>query len=266
MLKVIKSLVIVLLLSAIAGRSFGIAGAGYTTDGYKVKTVVIDAGHGGHDPGTVGRTAKEKNVVLKLALELGKRIKEEYPEVKVLYTRSTDKFVDLSDRSAFANRNEADLFISLHCNASPRSKSVKGTETFVMGLHKTDGNLEVAKRENSVILKETNYQQKYKGFDPNSPLAYIMLANYQSAFLTNSLRFAQLVENNFAKHRASRGVKQAGFLVLWRTTMPSVLVEIGFLSSPEEEQYLISEKGNRENAERLLNAFGQYKKVVETGE
>ncbi|ODS81118.1 MAG: N-acetylmuramoyl-L-alanine amidase [Cytophagaceae bacterium SCN 52-12] len=266
MLKVIKSLVIVLLLSAIVVPGFGIGPVGYTTDGYKVKTVVIDAGHGGHDPGTVGRSAKEKNVVLKLALELGKRIKEEHPDVKVLYTRSTDKFVDLSDRSAFANRNNADLFISLHCNASPRSKAVKGTETFVMGLHKTDGNLEVAKRENSVILKETNYQQKYKGFDPNSPLAYIMLANYQSAFLTNSLRFAQLVENNFARHRSSRGVKQAGFLVLWRTTMPSVLVEIGFLSSPEEEQYLISEKGNAENAERLLKAFGEYKKAVEIGE
>jgi N-acetylmuramoyl-L-alanine amidase len=262
MLKVIKSLVIVLLLLASVLRALAIAPE-TTAEGYRVKTVVIDAGHGGHDPGTVGRVAKEKTVVLKLALELGKRIESKYPDVKVLYTRSTDKFVDLSDRSAFANKNNADLFISLHCNASPKSKSVKGTETFVMGLHKTDGNLEVAKRENSVILKETNYQQKYKGFDPNSPLAYIMMANYQSAFLTNSLRFAQLIENNFGRARQSRGVKQAGFLVLWRTTMPSVLVEIGFLSNPEEEQYLISEKGNAENAERILKAFGAYKKAVE---
>lgn len=265
MLKVIKSLIIVLLLPVSFIQAGGFPPASDAV-GYKVKTVVIDAGHGGHDPGTVGRVAKEKNIVLKLALELGKRIEKQYPDVKVLYTRSTDKFVDLSDRSAFANKNNADLFISLHCNASPKTKSVKGTETFVMGLHKTDGNLEVAKRENSVILKETNYQQKYKGFDPNSPLAYIMLANYQSAFLTNSLRFAQLVENNFGRSRQSRGVKQAGFLVLWRTTMPSVLVEVGFLSNPEEEQYLLSERGNSENAERILKAFGAYKRAVEIEE
>lgn len=265
MLKVIKSLVIVLLLLTNRNPVLGTTPTP-SIEGYKVKTVVIDAGHGGHDPGTVGKRAKEKNVVLKLALELGKRIKDEYPDVKVLYTRTTDKFVDLSDRSGYANHNNADLFISLHCNSSPRSKAVRGTETFVMGLHKTDGNLEVAKRENSVILKETNYQQKYKGFDPNSPLAYIMLANYQSAFLTNSLRFAQHVENNFGKFRTSRGVKQAGFLVLWRTTMPSVLVEVGFLSNPEEENYLLSEEGNSENAERILKAFGAYKRAVETEE
>lgn len=265
MLKVIKSLLIVLLLPISQVRASEKLPTP-TTEGYKVKTVVIDAGHGGHDPGTVGKVAKEKTVALKLALELGKRINAQYPDVKVLYTRTTDKFIDLSERSAFANRNNADLFISLHCNASPKSKTVKGTETFVMGLHKTDGNLEVAKRENSVILKETNYQQKYKGFDPNSPLAYIMLANYQSAFLTNSLRFAQLIENNFGRNRQSRGVKQAGFLVLWRTTMPSVLVEIGFLSNPDEERYLMSDKGNSENADKILKAFGAYKKAVETDE
>ncbi|SRR5690606_9880022 len=262
MLKVAKTLVIVLFLAVVPVKIFGKPTVD-NTEGYKIKTVVIDPGHGGHDPGTVGRVAKEKDVVLKLALELGRRIKNAYPDVRVLYTRTTDKFVDLAERSAFANRNNADLFISLHCNASPRSKVVKGTETFVMGLHKTDSNLEVAKRENSVILKETNYQEKYKGFDPSSPLAYIMLANYQSAFLTNSLRFAQLVEKHFGAARHSRGVKQAGFLVLWRTAMPSVLVEIGFLSTPEEERYLISEKGNAETAERIMKAFGEYKKAVE---
>jgi len=263
MLKVAKTLVIVFSLLFIPARIFGKYTYAENKEGYKIKTVVIDPGHGGHDPGTVGKVAKEKDIVLKLALQLGEKIKKEYPDVKVLYTRSTDKFVDLAERSAFANRNNADLFISLHCNASPRSHSVRGTETFVMGLHKTDGNLEVAKRENSVILKETNYQEKYKGFDPSSPLAYIMLANYQSAFLTNSLYFAQLVEKQFGKARSSRGVKQAGFLVLWRTAMPSVLVEIGFLSNPEEEKYLNSEKGRSDTADRILKAFGEYKKAVE---
>ncbi len=263
MLKVIKYLFLVFVCTAypaVASQD----GQQPENTHYKVKTIVIDPGHGGHDPGTVGKRAKEKNVVLQIALAVGKKIKEQYPDVKVLYTRSTDVFVDLSERSAYANRNNADLFISIHCNASPNSKSVKGTETFVMGLHKTQGNLDVAKRENSVILKETNYQQKYKGFDPNSPLAYIMLANYQSAFLTNSLRFAQLVENSFARFRNSRGVKQAGFLVLWRTTMPSVLIEVGFLSNQDEENYLSSAKGQGEVAEQIFKAFGTYKKTMES--
>ncbi len=226
-------------------------------------TVVIDPGHGGHDSGTKGKNNHESDVVLKISLELGKRIKDEFPDVKVLYTRTSDVFVELDERGAFANRNDADLFISIHCNASPRSKAVTGTETFVMGLHKTEGNLEVAKRENSVILKETNYKQKYKGFDPSSPLAYIMLANYQSAFLTSSLSFAQFVENQFKAGRPSRGVKQAGFLVLWRTAMPSVLIETGFLSNPDEEIYLSSEDGHKEVAGDIFKAFRKYKQQVE---
>jgi N-acetylmuramoyl-L-alanine amidase len=231
----------------------------------KVNTVVIDAGHGGKDPGTRGRTTKEKDVALKVALELGRKIKEETPEVKVLFTRSTDVFIELGERSAFANRNNADLFISIHCNATPRSKSVRGTETFVMGLHKTEGNLEVAKRENSVILQETNYKQKYKGFDPNSPLAHIMLANYQSAFISSSLRLAELIEKKFqsVSDRESRGVKQAGFLVLWRCAMPSVLIETGFLSTPDEEEYLSSEDGQKEVAESIHQAFMAYKKDMD---
>jgi N-acetylmuramoyl-L-alanine amidase len=231
----------------------------------KVNTVVIDAGHGGKDPGTRGRTTKEKDVALAVALELGRKIKQETPEVKVLYTRSTDVFIELGERSAFANRNNADLFISVHCNATPRSRSVRGTETFVMGLHKTEGNLEVAKRENSVILQETNYKQKYKGFDPNSPLAHIMLANYQSAFISSSLRLADLIEKKFqsVSDRDSRGVKQAGFLVLWRCAMPSVLIETGFLSTPDEEEYLSSEEGQREVAESIHQAFMAYKKDMD---
>ncbi|ACT94840.1 N-acetylmuramoyl-L-alanine amidase family protein [Dyadobacter fermentans] len=236
-----------------------------TKSGSKVSTVVIDAGHGGKDPGTRGRHTKEKDVALKVALELGRKIKEETPDVKVLYTRSTDVFIELGERSAFANRNNADLFISIHCNATPRSRTVRGTETFVMGLHKTEGNLEVAKRENSVILQETNYKQKYKGFDPDSPLAHIMLANYQSAFISSSLRFADLIERKFQSisERDSRGVKQAGFLVLWRCAMPSVLIETGFLSSPDEEDYLSSDEGQEEVAKCIHSAFMAYKKDMD---
>lgn len=231
----------------------------------KVNVVVIDAGHGGHDIGTRGKVAKEANVALKIALELGRQINDDMPEVKVLYTRDTDEFIELGERSAFANRNNADLFISIHCNSSPKSRTVKGTETYVMGLHKTTGNLEVAKRENSVILKETNYKQKYKGFDPESPLAAIMLANYQSAFISSSLRFADHVEKKFqsVSDRSSRGVKQAGFLVLWRTSMPSVLIETGFLSTPEEEEYLNSDDGQEEVAKSIFEAFKVYKHNME---
>jgi N-acetylmuramoyl-L-alanine amidase len=232
----------------------------------KVNVIVIDAGHGGHDIGTRGKVAKEAHVALKIALALGRQINEKLPEVKVLYTRDTDEFIELGERSAFANRNNADLFISIHCNSSPRSKTVKGTETYVMGLHKTSGNLEVAKRENSVILKETNYKQKYKGFDPESPLAAIMLANYQSAYISSSLRFADHVERKFqtVSDRASRGVKQAGFLVLWKTSMPSVLIETGFLSTPEEEEYLNSVDGQEQVAESIFEAFKVYKQSMDS--
>jgi len=231
----------------------------------KIKVVVIDAGHGGKDPGTKGSVAREKNVALSVALELGRQIKEENPDIKVLFTRSTDVFIELGERSAFANRNNADLFISIHCNSTPHSKSARGTETYVMGLHKTEGNLDVAKRENSVILQETNYKQKYKGFDPNSPLAHIMLANYQSAFISSSLRFADYVEKKFqtVSERDSRGVKQAGFLVLWRAAMPSVLIETGFLSSPNEERYLNSKDGQEEVAKSILQAFKVYKREMD---
>ena len=263
MLKVLKLVIVVSVL--FVSLAFVIQDDAAPARSSKVKTVVIDAGHGGKDPGTRGRVTKEKDVALAVALELGRKIKEETPEVKVLYTRSTDVFIELGERSAFANRNNADLFISVHCNATPSSRSVRGTETFVMGLHKTQGNLDVAKRENSVILQETNYKQKYKGFDPNSPLAHIMLANYQSAFISSSLRLADLIEKKFqsVSDRDSRGVKQAGFLVLWRCAMPAVLIETGFLSTPDEERYLGSEEGQREVAESIHQAFMAYKKDMD---
>lgn len=233
----------------------------------QLRTVVLDAGHGGKDPGCLGRKTRESRIVLKLVLQLGRKIKEEMPNVRVIYTRSSDHFVELAERSAIANRNKADLFISLHCNASPSSHSVYGTETYTMGLHKTNGNLDVAKRENAVILKEDNYQQTYKGFNPNSPLAHIMLANYQHAFMGSSINFAEKVERSFRRHaeRKSNGVKQAGFLVLWRTTMPSVLIETGFLTNPTEEDYLISSEGQEEISTAIYKAFAQYKQEIETG-
>lgn len=231
----------------------------------QIRTVVLDAGHGGKDPGTHGRYAKEKATNLKLVMALGARIREQMPGVRVIYTRTTDRFIELAERSAIANRNRADLFISIHCNANPHSKAVHGTETYTMGLHKTEGNLDVAKRENAVILNEANYQETYKGFNPNSPLAYIMLANYQHAFMGSSISFAEKVERNFRREaeRTSRGVKQAGFLVLWRTTMPSVLIEAGYLTNANEEDFLASEEGQGRIAGAIYKAFEQYKNDME---
>jgi|UPI0004060F66 N-acetylmuramoyl-L-alanine amidase len=232
-----------------------------------INVVVIDAGHGGKDIGTRGRISKEKDVVLDLTMKLARKIKTDMPEVKVILTRASDKFVDLSERSSIANRRKADLFISIHCNSLPKNKvSPAGTETFVMGLHKSDENFEVAKRENAVILLEKDYEERYKGFNPNSPLAYIMLANRQNAYIASSLNFAGKIERQFQKYadRNSRGVKQAGFMVLWQTAMPSVLVEAGFLSHAEEERYLNSEEGQDQITESIFRAFKQYKEEVES--
>lgn len=242
------------------------ADATETSSPTQLRTVVIDAGHGGKDPGCIGRRTRESSVVLKLALQLGRKIKQEMPKVRVIYTRSSDHFVELAERSAIANRNRADLFISLHCNASPSSSRVYGTETYTMGLHKTEGNLDVAKRENAVILKEDNYQQTYKGFNPNSPLAHIMLANYQHAFMGSSINFAEKVERSFRRNaeRTSRGVKQAGFLVLWRTTMPSVLIETGYLTNPTEEAFLMSQDGQEQITNAIYKAFEQYKEEIDS--
>jgi N-acetylmuramoyl-L-alanine amidase len=232
---------------------------------YKVKTVVIDAGHGGKDPGTHGKVAKEKDIALKVALELGKTIKKNMPDVKVYYTRTTNKFIELHDRADLANRNHADLFISIHCNANPNSKDIYGTETYTMGLHTSEGNLDVAKRENAVILQEDDHEEHYEGFDPDSPMAHILMANYQSAYLENSLRFAKNVETQFKDRagRKSRGVKQAGFIVLWQSAMPSALIEIGFLTNPKEEKYLNDPLGQSYIASAVFRAFRQYKEDME---
>ncbi|UBM58062.1 N-acetylmuramoyl-L-alanine amidase [Marinilongibacter aquaticus] len=226
-----------------------------------VKKVVIDAGHGGKDPGT--GYGKEKRYALDIALRVGRKIEKSFKDVEVIYTRKTDVFIPLHERAEIANKAMADLFISIHCNAA-RSRSAYGTETYIMGLHKTEANLELAKRENNVILMEDNYKKSYKGFDPNSPLAHIMLANFQSAFMHQSMDFAMHVEKEFAKNgNKSRGVKQAGFLVIWETTMPSVLIETGYLSNSDEARKLGTEEGRENIATSIFNAFYTYKGNLE---
>jgi N-acetylmuramoyl-L-alanine amidase len=232
---------------------------------FKLRTVVIDAGHGGKDPGTLGKITREKDVVLKIALKTGKYIESNLPDVKVLYTRKTDKYVDFQARADVANKNKADLFISVHANSIVGANAY-GTETFVMGLHKDNSNFEVAKRENSVILMDENYKEKYEGFDPSSPESYILFSLNQSAYQENSLKFAQKVEDQFKNRvgRSSRGVKQAGFLVLWMTTTPSVLIETGFLSNSKEEAFLASENGQELIASGIYRAFKDYKTEIES--
>ena len=232
---------------------------------YRVKKVVIDAGHGGHDSGALGRFSKEKDVALRIALEIGKLIKRHMKDVEVIYTRQKDKFVTLHSRAHVANKNNVDAFISIHCNATSKGHTAYGTETYTMGLHTSRHNLEVAKKENSVILMEENYQEKYQGFDPQSSEAHILLALYQSAYNESSLRLAQNIENQFKDcvKRKSRGVKQAGLWVLWKTTAPSVLVEVGFLTNPSEEKYLNSKVGQRHIASGIFRAFRNYKEHVE---
>lgn len=226
-----------------------------------VRKVVIDAGHGGKDPGT--GNGKEKRYALDIALKLGERIKRENKDVEVIYTRDKDVFIPLHERAKIANRTEADLFISIHCNAFHKS-SVGGTETYTMGLHKSQANLELAKRENEVILLEDNYKKSYKGFDPNSPLAHIMLANYQSAYIEQSLSFASKVEDRMVSHgKKSRGVKQAGFIVIWETTMPSVLIETGYLTNTQDRASLDSEAGRAKISKAIHEAFIDYKQEVE---
>jgi N-acetylmuramoyl-L-alanine amidase len=227
---------------------------------YGIKKVVIDAGHGGHDPGCVGLISKEKDVALSVSLKLGKLIEENLKDVQVIYTRNTDKFIELRERANIANRNKADLFISIHCNASP-NKAPYGAETYVMGLHKTKDNLDVAKRENSAILMEKDYEKEYDGFDPKSDEANIMFSLYQSAFLEQSLNIASKIQDHFKSKpaRLDRGVKQAGFLVLYMTAMPSILVELGFLSNKVEEEFLASENGQDLMAIALFQAFKEYK-------
>ena len=232
-----------------------------------LKCLVLDAGHGGRDSGCLSKDKKysEKNIVLSVVLKLGKMIEEEHPDVKVVYTRKKDVFIPLAERADIANRNKADLFISVHVNANP-STVPRGSETFSMGTHVSDRNFEVSKRENAVIKMEEDYTTKYEGFNPDSPESYIIFSLLQNAYSEQSIKFAKFIQDEYAKGpvKHGRGVKQAGFLVLWRTTMPSVLTEIGFLSNQEDLKILVTEQGQTKIARRLADAFTKYKEDYES--
>ncbi len=230
----------------------------------EIKTVVIDAGHGGKDPGALGKNSREKDIALSVALKTGNYIKQNFPDVAVYYTRDRDVFIPLNDRAKIANQHKADLFISIHCNAIG-SKNAWGAETFVMGLHKSEQNLAVAKTENAALLLEANHTEEYEGFNPNSDEDYITLTMFQSAYLEQSTTLAQKIQDQFRERvgRSDRGVKQAGFWVLYKTSMPGVLVELGFLSNPKEEKFLLSEKGQSYMASAIYRAFKDYKKNYE---
>ncbi|MCL2650614.1 MAG: N-acetylmuramoyl-L-alanine amidase [Candidatus Azobacteroides sp.] len=222
--------------------------------------LVIDPGHGGRDYGAPGSKSKEKNINLDVALLFGELVMAKHPDVKVVFTRRTDKFVDLKERSDIANAAKADLFISIHANAST-SRSPFGAETYTLGLARTEENLEVAKRENSVILLEDNYKVKYEGFDPNVSESYIIFEFIRNKYMAQSVDFASAIQEEFKKtsKRSDRGVRQAGFLVLRETSMPSVLIELGFISNPTEEAYMTSAVGQQSLANSLFNAFTQFK-------
>lgn len=231
----------------------------------KLDVVVLDAGHGGHDPGAIGSKSKEKEIVLAITLQLGKYIEENIPDVKVIYTRKKDVFIELHERADIANRNHADLFISIHTNGwtNPR---IYGTETFTMGTSNDARNLQVAMKENSVITLEEDYTTNYEGFDPNSAESYIIFNLMQKTYSQQSIDFADLVQNQFRERasRNDRGVKQERFLVLWKTTMPSVLIETGYITNAAEEKYLLSKQGQEYLASAIYRAFRDYKRNIES--
>lgn len=241
----------------------------------KVRTVVIDAGHGGKDPGCHGELYKEKDIALAVSLKLGKFIEDNFKDVKVIFTRKTDVFVELNERAEIANRNNADLFICVHCNSACVydkkthkdicNEEAHGSETYIMGVHKDAGNLAVAKRENQSILLENDYKKNYGGFDPNSDEANIIFTFYQNVFRNQSLNLAAKIQECYKQKagRNDKGVQQAGFLVLWKTAMPSLLTELGFLTNRKEEKFLGSDKGQNFMASSIFRAFRMYKNDVE---
>lgn len=225
-------------------------------------TLVIDAGHGGKDPGAQSKTAKEKNINLAVALAFGKLVEQNCKDVKVVYTRKTDVFVELDERANIANRAKADLFVSIHTNSTAAKVGPQGTETYTLGMHRAADNLAVAKRENSVITLEKGYEEKYEGFDPNSSESYIIFELMQDKNMESSVKLAALVQKQFRSTagRIDKGVHQAGFLVLRATSMPSILIELGYINNPNEAAYLTSTAGVNALAKSIYNAFVAYKK------
>jgi N-acetylmuramoyl-L-alanine amidase len=226
----------------------------------KVFTVTIDAGHGGHDPGTHGKKAQEKKIALAIALKVGQYIESLMDDVHVVYTRKTDVFIPLEERANIANRNKSDLFISIHVDGF-KTSTPSGTSSYVMGSSKSAKNFELVQKENRVILLEEDHEAKYEGFDPTSPESYIIFSLYQNVNLSQSLAFATQVQDQLRIKggRQDRGVYQEPFLILWKTTMPSVLIETGFLTNLREEEFLISENGQDVIASAIFTAFRKYK-------
>ena len=231
----------------------------------ELKTVVIDAGHGGHDPGATNGKIHEKNITLSVAKRLGELIKKNYPSINVIYTRSDDRFVELYRRADIANKNNADLFISIHVN-SAANKSARGHETFVMGQDKNQENFEICRTENSVIVLEDDYSSNYQGFDPGNPESYIIFSLLQNSHLEQSTDFAALIQQyaDSGPIANNRGVKQANFIVLWKCTMPAVLIELGFISNANDLRTLTDKAGQQRIAENIFNAFKAYKKGYDT--
>lgn len=224
-------------------------------------TLVIDAGHGGSDAGAKGAISKEKDINLKVALAFGRLVQENCPDVKLVYTRKTDVFIPLHERANIANRNKANLFISIHTNALPKGRISRGLETYTLGMHRAGDNFDVAKRENAVILYEKDYKEKYEGFNPNSSESYIMFEFLQDKNMANSVELAKFVQKRTcaSAQRQNKGVKQAGFLVLRETSMPSCLIELGFISTPDEERFLNSDQGVKSLAFGIFQAFCEYR-------
>ncbi len=241
----------------------------YLSNGYaqienRITKVILDAGHGGKDPGALGKNSREKDIALSVALKTGKYIRDSIEGVQLVYTRKTDEFIELHKRAKIANESGGDVFISIHCNSS-KSQQAFGSESYVMGLHKSMDNLEVAKSENAAIYFEEDYKQQYEGFDPNTDEDYILLSMFQSASIDQSISLSSKVQNQFSEKvgRNDRGVKQAGFWVLYKTTMPGILIELGFLSNPKEEKFLMSESGQDSLAMAICLALKEFKSDFE---
>lgn len=253
---ILKGLVLVVLLLA------GCTSLALAEEAKHRFTLVIDAGHGGHDPGAIGSFSKEKNINLSVALAFGQLVEDNCPDVKVVYTRKRDVFVSLQRRADLANEHKADLFVSIHTNALPGGKTAYGSETYSLGMAKANENLAVAKRENAVITLESDYQRTYEGFDPNKAESYVIFEIMQDRYMRQSVDLAQCIQKQYKRAgRPDKGVHQAGFLVLRNTSMPSVLTELGFISTPAEEQYLNSPKGVSELSRSLYNGFLAYRRL-----
>lgn len=239
-------------------------GLSWATDGRF--TLVIDPGHGGHDAGAIGAISKEKDINLNIALAFGRYVEKNMPDVNVIYTRKTDVFIPLHQRADIANKAKADLFISVHTNSVASGRYVKGFQVYTLGMHRAKANLDVAMRENSVISMEKGYQQTYQGFDPNSSESYIMFEFMQNANMERSVELARMIQNSVCSSagRIDKGVHQAGFLVLRESYMPSCLIELGFITAADEEEYLNSPAGIDAMAKGIYNAFVQYKNAYDT--